>query len=133
MLARAHRLNASLATNWGVSRSVQIESFPELLQIFVFVSRATVSRINQGNGGLSESVGISRGKLLPRRHTFWSLLNNPLSSWLNSFINRPEFSSSFMIIARRDCLLKTLKFKTSSNERKISLYLNGFRKGFASV
>lgn len=125
---RAHRLNASPATNRGASDSVQIESFPELLQTFVFVTRATVPGINQGNGGLSESAGISRGKLLPRRHTFRSQLNNPLLSWLNSFINRFQFYSRFMFVALRDCLLKTLNFKTPSNERQIRLYLNGFCK-----
>lgn len=41
---------------------MQIESAPKLQQTFVFVTRTRASRINQGNGGLSESAWISRGE-----------------------------------------------------------------------
>lgn len=53
----------SYATNREASGSVQIESAPKLLQTFVFVTMAEATKINQGNGGLSESAWISRGEL----------------------------------------------------------------------
>lgn len=75
---------------------MQIESAPKLLaDLCICNQSAGAPGINQGNGGLSESAWISRGKLLPaRRRTFQCLRD---SATLVELIALPFVRSRYVL------------------------------------
>lgn len=101
---------------------MQIESAPKLLQTFVFLTRAGVPRINQGNGGLSESAWISRAVGIRRRLANMTT-DFPITQW-TSFVKPIEWtklSTEFKVDFGTN---KHLTTKVFTEENWSSFYIN---------